>query len=80
MRLQLCFQMCAGLKLTDVCPRNSSVWKKAIMRRHEEGQSKREREDRQGRLVPMYESQNAVDGGEAARDDRRMTVWLWNDT
>jgi hypothetical protein len=50
------------------------------MCRQEEGQSKREREDRQGRLVPMYESENAIDGSEAARDDRRMTAWLWIDT
>ena len=43
-------------------------------------QSKREREDRQGPLGPMYESENAIDGSEAARDDRRMTAWLWIDT
>ena len=47
------------------------------MCRQKEGQSKREREDRQSRLVPMYESENAIDGSEAASDDRRMTAWLW---
>jgi len=46
----------------------------------EEGQSKREREDRQRPLVPLYESKNAIDGNEAARDDGRMTAWLWIDT
>ena len=43
-------------------------------------QSKRERDDRQGPLRPMYESENAIDGTAAARDDRRMTACLWNDT
>jgi hypothetical protein len=28
----------------------------------------------------MYESENAIDGSEAATDDRRMTARLWNDT
>ena len=50
------------------------------MCRHEERHSKRERGNRQGRLLAMYESENAIDGNEAARDDRRMTAWLWIDT
>ena len=80
MRLQVCFQMCAGPKLTDVCPRNIGVWKRAIMCRLKEGERRREWEDGQGPLVPMYESENAIDGNEGARDDRRMTAWLWIDT
>jgi hypothetical protein len=40
------------------------------MCRHEEGQSRRERENRQGRLVAMYESEDAIDGSESARHDR----------
>jgi hypothetical protein len=39
-----------------------------------------EREDRQGPLVALFESKNAIDGNEAARDDGRMTAWLWIDT
>ena len=43
-------------------------------------QSKREREGREGPLGPMCESENAIDGSQAARDDRRMTACLWIDT
>jgi hypothetical protein len=48
---------------------------------HEEGdQRKRERKDKQSPLGAMYESENAIDGTEAAKNDRRMTAWLWIDT
>jgi hypothetical protein len=50
------------------------------MCRRKKDQSKREREDREGLLGPMCESENAIDGSETARDDRRMTAWLWIDT
>ena len=33
----------------------------------------------EGPLGRMRESENAIDGSEdAARDDRRMTAWLWD--
>lgn len=48
---------------------------------HQEGdQRKREREDKQNPLGAMCESENAIGGTEAAKNDGRMTAWLWNDT
>ena len=57
-----------------------AVWTRAIMSHEEGDQRKRERKDKQSPLGAMYESENAIDGTEAAKNDRRMTAWLWNDT
>ena len=80
MLLQVRFQMCPGPKLTDVCSRTFSGLDEGNYVSLGRGQKKRERVDQQNPLGAMYESENAIGGTEAAKNDRRMTVWLLNDT